>query len=236
MPDQEGTTQNQEGGGDTSTSGNAVGLTAEQAKELFKSELENAQRHFQGVAQKQVNQFRAEANEAKQRAANAEAQLNAMQKQYFDAMDADQKIAYLAQELHTARSGRTDVPTTPQYQGPAYKEVLEEQLRAQGIDPNDPRLDWAPDEVDVTAAAKRVGASVAKIKSLDLDKAVESKITQIKADLKKLVESEYEVGDKSHVEKGGTRSGATGKRYTREDINRMSPEEYKKALSEGAFG
>ena len=238
MSDEERTTQSEEGGetqGDPGTSNEEVRLTKEDIGKIIDERVSAAERHFQGVAQRQVNTFRAETEEAKRRAANAETQLAALQEQQFNNMDSDGKIAYLTNQVHQMRTGQVqpNMPVEPQM---TYKDIMSEQLRAQGIDPEDPRIDWATDELDAAAGAQRLGKSVAKIRAEDLDKAVQSKVDAIEAAARKKVEEEYEVGGEAAVETGGVRSGTRGKKFTRKQIADMPPDEYEKNLKEGNLG
>ena len=222
---------------DPGTETPAVGLTRDEAKAMFAEELENQRRHFQGIAARDSNKYKQENRAMRQQVAAQEAQLSQMQQQYLGSLEGDQKVQYLMTQLQQQNHVPQNNYAPAEYNDTiSFKDVLAEMLRAQGVDPNSADIDWAANEHDVLAAAQRVGKSAAKVTENSLTKKVEAEVAKLKADLAKLVENEYEVGDKSKVDTGGGRAGKVNAKVTRKDLDDMDAETYLKLREEGAFG
>lgn len=210
----------------------------EELMKQFSNELDKAKRHFQGVAQKQVNEFRRELEQERYYRGIAEEKVDAMQQRYLESLDGEGQVKYLTQRIHDMeRQSRAPVPQPVQDQGPSVNDILREQIRAQGVDPDDSRIDWANDESDYRRGAERLGASIAKIKGDDIDKKIKAEIAKIEKAARAKVEEEYEVGSGARVETGGTHAGGQ-KKVTRKQIvdDDISDEDYINNVLGGRFG
>ena len=188
--------------------------------------LKKSASHFQSLSNKQSAEYQRQADMAKRRAESAEAQLSAVQQQVFNNLDSDQKVDYLTrkvQELETGRTGRQFISEPQQQvaQGPTIEDGIKGFLSAQGVNPDDKRVDWdkALSQPDMLSAMSLLGANVAKIKEEDLQNRIQEQIDKVKKSARAEIEKEHEVGEYAKVEIGAVPSGkGRGNVYKRGDI------------------
>lgn len=133
----------------------------EKVKKELRQELDESKRHFQGVADKQVDDAKRLTQEATQRAQYAESRLGTLEQQTLSTLDPEeQRLRRMEMELARMRAERAK---------PAFNPWAE--LEQAKVSPFDPRVDWAMTEQNQEAGLKRFRDSVERIKSEEQAKA-----------------------------------------------------------------
>ena len=202
-------------------------------RKTFSSELEKAKRHFQSVADGQT------AVERTQRQ-SLEKQLEALQGQYYETLEPEERVKVLQQKVQQLERDRTSTLAQTTYQPPqtsssnmTYETMAKDLLGDYGIEANDPGIDWAKDVLNPDEGFGRFRKSVAKI--------VKEREKKVAEEAKRKVETEFEVGSGAPVSTAGP-SGAGGREWSTKRFQALTPDqrqehlaEVQKALREGRF-
>lgn len=139
----------------------------EMIAEKIKAGVEEASKHFQAIADRDIRTHKKRADRATGQARDARANVTAMRTAYRGAGSTGQAVRMADQDFRDTQFAQQEQEDVQKEQLEKFTEDFEtnsrELIEQFGIDPKDERIDWGEDSSDFLQRQKRILSSVAKI-------------------------------------------------------------------------